>query len=107
MDRGEGTAHYEILVGRPLLARAAGEPKDGFNRKGVHVCFVGNYDVSSPPPELWAFAMPHLSALLDVLGIPIDNVLGHREIADVGTYKQCPGAKWDMDRFRTMLAGQP
>lgn len=105
-DRGYNTAHYEILAGRPMLARAAGEPKWGMNRKGVHVAFVGNYDIMEPPMEMWRFAMPHLADIIDALDIPIENVLGHREISNVGSYKQCPGAKWDMDKFRHLLGGQ-
>jgi hypothetical protein len=106
VDRpGDTPGYYEMMAGRPLLARAAGEPKEGFNRKGIHVCFVGNFDKIRPPIELWQFAMPHLADLLDVLGIPLQNVIGHREIANVGTYKQCPGKLWSMDAFRDMLGG--
>jgi hypothetical protein len=104
----EGTSGcYELLAGRPLTARAAGEPKEGMNRRGIHVCFIGNYDLAEPAPEMWRFVMPHLASFLDILSIPVENVIGHREIADVGTYKQCPGKHWNMHRFRAMLGGQP
>lgn len=106
VDRpGDVPGGFELLAGRPLLARAAGEPKEGFNRKGVHICFVGDYDQEPPSMDMWRFAMPHLADLLDVLKIPLENVIGHREIADVARYKACPGKMWDMNMFRTMLGG--
>lgn len=97
---------YEIMAGRPVNARAAGEPKEGMNSKGLHVCFIGNFDLVTPSLSMWRFAMPHLAAWCDAFEIPLENVIGHREIADVGTYKQCPGAHWNMDQFREMLGGQ-
>lgn len=104
---GPTPGYYEMMIGRTLTERAAGEPKEGMNYKGVHVCFVGNFDIERPKLELWQFAMPHLAAIVELFDIPIENVLGHREIADVATYKKCPGVRWDMARFRTMLGGQP
>ena len=94
---------YEMLLGRPLDAQAAGEPKDNFNRKGIHICFIGNFDLAPPEMRMWRFAGKHITALMALLHIPIENIIGHREIANVSDYKQCPGKFWDMKQFRKLM----
>ena len=98
------TDHTEIIVGRPLLARAAAAYQRGMNRIGVHVCFVGNYDLAPPPQEMIDFVIPHLSDICEALNIALDpeHVIGHRHVA---SYKTCPGSRFDMDRFRRLLRG--
>lgn len=95
--------HYEMLVGRPLLASAAAAYQRGMNRRAVHVCFVGNYDERPPPIEMLQFAAPHLADLCDVLGIEPDRgyVMGHREVAD----KTCPGKLFDLDLLIQLIRG--
>jgi hypothetical protein len=97
--------HHEMLVGRPLLDRAAAATQKNMNRLGVHVCFVGNYDVAPPPPSMLEFAFPHLASICDALNIPIDreHVIGHREVAP---YKSCPGTQFDLDAFVERLRGE-
>jgi len=97
--------HYEMLVGRPLTWSAAAAKEQRMNTRGIHVCCVGNYDVIQPPASMLAFALPHLAALCDIVGIQVDreHVIGHREVAP---YKSCPGLMFDMDEFVTLLLGQ-
>jgi hypothetical protein len=93
-----------MLVGRPLLARAAAAREASMNAIGIHVCFLGNYDVAPPPEPMLEFAFPHLASICDALLIPIDRecVIGHREVAP---YKSCPGVQFDMDYFVERLRG--
>lgn len=107
-DRPDDSApgQYLMVAGRPLLARAAGEPQQGMNKKGIHICCVGNFDEGPPPDGLLRFLFPHLADLMDVFDIPLENVIGHREIGTVGNYKRCPGRLWNMPGFRQQLGGQ-
>ena len=95
---------YELLVGRPLLARAAAAREKRMNTHGVHVCFVGNFDLAPPPQAMFDYAIPHLADLCEALDIPIDaeHVIGHR---DVAPYKSCPGTEFDLNLFRALLLG--
>ncbi len=97
--------HYEMLVGRPLTWSAAAAKEQRMNHVGIHVCFVGNYDEKPPPPKMLAFALPHLAAICDIVGIQVDrtHVIGHREVAP---YKTCPGEQFNMDDFVRLLRGQ-
>jgi hypothetical protein len=95
---------YELLLGRPLLARAAAAYQRNMNRIGVHVCFIGNYDDAPPPIEMLQYAAPHLSDWCELLSIPIDreHVISHHEVAP---YKTCPGAKFDITRLIRLMEG--
>jgi len=99
------TSRYELLAGRPLTWSAAAAKEQRMNSRGIHVCFVGNYDEKQPPAEMLAFALPHLAAICDLAGIQVDrrHVIGHREVAP---YKSCPGKLFDMDEFVRLLQGQ-
>ena len=94
---------YEIGLGRPLLSRAAAAYQENMNTLGVHVCFVGNFDIDEPPKEMLQFAVPHLRDICIALAIPIDSehVIGHSVVAP----KTCPGVKFDMTSFRTLMRG--
>ena len=95
---------YEVGLGRPLLARAAAAYQQSMNTVGVHVCFVGNFDLAPPPREMIEVAVPHLRDICEALKIPLDaeHIIGHRTVA---SYKTCPGAQFDMDALITQLRG--
>lgn len=95
---------FEFLLGRPILEAAAAAPQNGMNRRGVHVCFVGNFDTEPPPHEQLEAAAGHLAAWCEVLRIPLDaeHVIGHR---DVNPGKSCPGKLFDLDQLRDLLEG--
>ena len=88
--------HYEMLVGRPMLERAAAAYQQGMNRKAIHVCFVGNFDREPPDLGMLRFALPHLTDICEALNIPIDgdHIIGHRKVA---TYKSCPGKLFNVE----------
>ena len=70
----------------------------GYNSKSVGVVLVGHYDIEDPPPEQMASARHLCAWLCEELGLPPENVRGHREFP--GVHKTCPGLKVEMASFR-------
>lgn len=96
------------LIGRPLLARAAAEPRGSANRLGVHCCFVGNYDQHEPAPELLRFAAPILADICESLVIDIardQSIRSHASFRKHVDGKTCPGKKFPMDGLRSLIRG--
>jgi hypothetical protein len=89
---------YEILVGRPLDQEGA--HCVGMNDRAIGICFVGNFDLATPPAEQWAVGVHFVRSLCRILMIPITCVVAHRDYAQ----KTCPGKLFDMDLFRRDLA---
>jgi len=92
--------YYEVLVGRDLDQVGAHCKEQGMNKKAIAICAIGNYDIISPPPLLWARALRLTHSLQTEFGIPTSQVIGHRE---TGAPKTCPGKLWDMAEFRKQL----
>jgi len=88
---------YEILIGR--MPNLPGAHTKGMNNKSIGICCVGNFDVLAPPPDQWFLCKNLVGWLMDVYGIPRENVRGHRDFAA----KTCPGRLFDMVRFRAEL----
>jgi N-acetylmuramoyl-L-alanine amidase len=93
---------YEIFAGRmPFDRQGAHCPQGGMNRKAYSLCFIGNYDIALPPEKMLKKGALFVASICTVAGIPVENVQGHRDYA---TYKTCPGEKFDLDLFRSMVA---
>ena len=111
VEAADGTT--VALVGRPEFAEGAACRELDMNRQGLHVCVVGNYDLWRPEPEtLRVLARRVIVPLMVRHGIPLKNVLGHREVGlmdgwdwELGQYKSCPGRLFDMDELRAQVAG--
>jgi len=73
----------------------------GMNRKSIGICFEGHGDFE----EFTKAQRKSLNLLYQQIdarwGIPVENVLGHRE---TGAKKTCPGTKVDMHELRSSLS---
>lgn len=98
-----GELAYYAMVGRDININAAGEPKKGSNKWGVHICIVGNFDLQPPPEEMLKMLRYRLvRPLMDQYNILPNRVLGHTELDRPD--KSCPGSKFNMPAFRRSLA---
>jgi len=95
--------HYEILVGR--MINEQGAHTRGQNENSIGICFVGNYDLEFPDPQMWELGLRLVGSLCDVLSIPKErydhfrSVTGHRD----HSAKSCPGHNFDLDKFIRQL----
>jgi len=92
---------YIVLVGRMMTARGSHCPPQRMNRKSLGICFVGNYDSIEPPTEALDVAYKLVCSLIRIFDVPVENVVGHREVAQDG--RTCPGKAFSMDAFRESL----
>jgi len=65
------------------------------NHKSVGICFIGNYDITPVPPEMFQVGVRLVASLCDVLSISTDRIYPHSLLAD----KTCPGKMFDVDGF--------
>jgi hypothetical protein len=86
---------YEIFTGRMLGQAGAHCP--GFNRIGVGICLIGNFDENPVPFAQWDLAIKLVAHLAWVFQIPKGNILGHREAM---LDRACPHKNFDCVLFR-------
>ena len=99
-SHGHIKPRYEILVGRMPNDSGAHCKQMGMNRMSLGICFVGNFDETKPPHEMWVMGLKFVRSLMDIYGIDRRAVLGHRELCD---YKSCPGFYFNLNKFREQL----
>jgi len=99
-SHGHIKPRYEILVGRMPNDSGAHCKQMGMNRQSLGICFVGNFDETKPPHEMWVMGLKFVRSLMDVFSIDRKSVLGHRELCD---YKSCPGFYFNLNKFREQL----
>ena len=90
-------ATYEILIGRMLNEQGA--HCRGQNHESVGICFVGNYDIETPPQQQWDLGLRLVGSLCEALSIPFRSVTGHCDHSS----KSCPGEKFGLDNFIRQL----
>ena len=91
---------YRIFAGRNIEQNGAHAL--GFNSTHIGVCCVGNFDLESPPQELYDCLKNLLSVLKKSYGIIDNNIIGHRDtfvLRKVKVEKSCPGKKFDMTKI--------
>lgn len=91
---------YEIMVGRMLTESGAHCRQRGMNRRSIGICFMGNFDLKPPPPDMWNLGLKFVTSLANVFNIPRSRICGHHEFAG---YKSCPGLSFNMEKFRNQL----
>lgn len=96
-DQPWAQPHYEILAGR--MSDQPGAHTKGQNHDSIGICAVGNFDVIAPPRDQWELSLKLVRWLMQIYGIPRDQIYGHRDFAK----KTCPGLLWDMEKFRSEL----
>lgn len=93
---------FQGLVGRPPSAVAAACPQGNMNVLGLHLCFVGNFDLAPPSDEiLRRAALRFILPWMSEHGIDVERIKGHR---DFNPAKSCPGRLFDIDRVRRMVS---
>jgi len=96
----------KFVWGRPLNVIGAHAGYKEYNHNYLGLCAINNYDRYIPKKDLWDTCLMATRTFMDAFGFPIKKVIGHREVYDlvgVPRKKECPGAKWDMDKFRREL----
>ena len=88
----------EILLGR--FEGQIGAHTRGYNQESIGICLVGNYDKIKVPLDKWNLLLKLVRNIKQRYNIPIDKIIGHREVA---SYKSCPGNLFDLDKFRRDL----
>lgn len=76
----------------------------GYNDRSIGVCFAGHHDREPWSPEAAEVGVRLIATLCTTYGVPVVNVIGHRE---TGARKTCPGTMVDMDDVRAMIAAHP
>jgi hypothetical protein len=111
--------HYCIVIdknGRGHLKARRSLELDGchgnehYNKHALGFCVFGNYDKYPPSEELYQDILAGLRRVLDLHGISIYKVIGHKEIkalrpTERTTATACPGRFFPLDRLRQDLKG--
>lgn len=102
-----------LQVGRPESQPGAHTKEMHMNSKSLGLCVVGNFDLAPPGLEVLRFLAEIVKRKIAEYGIPVQSVLGHREVGAMagfdwrkGQYKSCPGKYFPMDTLRAMLSGE-
>ena len=102
-----------LQVGRPESEPGAHTKEMHMNGKSLGICVVGNFDLAPPGLEVMRFLAEIVKRKIAEYGIPVNAVLGHREVGAMagfdwrkGEYKSCPGKYFPMETLRAMLSGE-
>ncbi len=85
---------YEILVGR--MSNIQGAHCRGNNKDSIGICFVGNYDLTTPSDEIITKGVQLVVWLCKTYNISVDNVFGHCNFSS----KTCPGKNFVLTDFQ-------
>ena len=102
-----------LQIGRPESQPGAHTKEMHMNSKSLGFCVVGNFDLAPPGLEVMRFLADIVKRKVAEYGIPVNAVLGHREVGAMagfdwrkGQYKSCPGKYFSMDTLRAMVSGE-
>jgi N-acetylmuramoyl-L-alanine amidase len=87
-----------VVPGRSLKMPGAHCRAAGMNRKGIGVAIIGNLEEHPPEPAQVDALVRLLVRLMRQYHIPVENVLGHREVPGAAT--ACPGRYFPLDEVR-------
>jgi N-acetylmuramoyl-L-alanine amidase len=108
--------HDTVADGTLQRGRAKDRPGAhvaGLNTRSLGICCVGHGDRQPLTEAQRDTLLGLLSGLIDEFNVPVENVIGHREVnalvargivaQEHRTTKSCPGARISMDEIRTQL----
>jgi hypothetical protein len=98
-DSGDGQIETGFRWTRQLHGAHTGD--EPTNQQGIGICLVGDFDGSRPTARQTASLKRLVSYLQARTGVPMNYVIGHREIDPKHTV--CPGKYFDLDGFRRSL----
>lgn len=100
-DSGDG----EIEVGYRWKQQSKGAHagSDEYNRYGIGVCLVGNFDEAVPTENQMRSLQRLVIYLLSQCGIAPSNILGHRDVRKSTT---CPGKNFPLEKFVKSVSGK-
>lgn len=90
-----------VVKGRSLTVPGAHCRAGGMNRHSIGVAVIGNMEKHGPTPLQQKALLQLLTKLIHGYGIPVENILGHREVPGAATV--CPGRFTDMAAVRRAL----
>lgn len=113
IGNGTDTRDGQVEVGsrwpKQKWGAHAKTPSEQFNRDGIGICLVGNFDVTHPTAAQIKSLTKLVSYLMYTYHIPADHVLGHRDTKST----DCPGRYMNVALIRRQAvrmlaqAGQP
>ena len=86
---------YIICPGRRENVSGAHCSQGGMNLHSLGICFVGNFDLISPPTGQWLKGVELVASLCQKYSIPVSRIYGHRDFAP----KTCPGKNFSLMTF--------
>jgi len=84
-------SYYETLLGRAW--DIPGAHTAGQNNNSLGICFVGNFDIDTPPLAQLQAGAKLIKYWMSIFRIPFKEIYPHRKFAD----KTCPGKQFDMN----------
>lgn len=101
VGNGTGTLNGAIETGPRWRRQEAGAHANSneFNRRGIGICLVGNFEHQPPTPEQLESTRRLVRFLVQRLHILPERVLGHCDIREGGG-TACPGRYFPMDEIR-------
>jgi len=74
-------------------------PSNYYNKYGIGVCLVGNFDIQYPSANQLASLKKLINFLCRRYDISSNHILGHREVPQ--THTRCPGRHMPLDTIRS------
>jgi len=90
-----------VAPGRSLAIPGAHCRAGGMNTRGIGIALIGNLEEHPPTPEQVEALVGLVERLMLEYQIPVENVLGHREVPGASTV--CPGRFCPLDDVREKM----
>jgi hypothetical protein len=97
-DTGDGQVEVGSRWPKQKWGAHAKTPDNQFNKQGIGICLVGNFDTERPTRAQLASLSKLVAYMMKTYHIPADHVIGH------GSTKatDCPGRNVHVDQIRRM-----